>query len=87
MRFGSMPKEKHLQMKAPRFHVVVEISQVGIVIHRLVERIPAQAGSHEPGQGRLARTDVPSDNYKVPGHPSTPVSLCVQTRWKAIQQT
>jgi len=51
----------NLQVEAPPVHVVVKVGQVGIVDHRLVERLPAEALCQNIGEGGLSHPDVARD--------------------------
>jgi hypothetical protein len=55
-------------VEAPRAHVLVEISQVWVVIHRFVEWLPTQVFAQHPAECGFADTDVAGDGDEALAH-------------------
>ena len=54
-------QEEDLEVEAPALHVLVEVEQVGVVVHRLLQQFPLVVLGEELGERRLARSDVSGD--------------------------
>jgi hypothetical protein len=57
-------EEKDLRVEGPLVHIAVKISQVGVITHRLEERLPTQTVAQHTDQGGLADPDVPRHSYE-----------------------
>ena len=58
-------QEEDLRMERPGIHVRIEIGQVGILGHRLEERLPAQAHTQQLHQGGFPHANIASHSHKL----------------------
>ena len=54
----ALVEEVDLDIERPAFHVVVEISQIGVEVHGFVFGGPVEVVDQHPGEGGLAAADV-----------------------------
>src|SRR5262245_47276665 len=57
-------------MEGPGRHVCIEISQVRVIGHRLVERLPAQPLTQHINQGGFPHADISGNRHKLLHRPS-----------------
>ncbi len=67
-------EEEDLRMEGPGPHVGVEISQVGVLPHRFVERLPGKAAAQELDERGLAHTDIAGHSDELL-HQSSPARV------------
>ena len=54
-------EEEDLQVEAPPLHVLVEVEQVGVVVHGLLQLVPLVMFGQELGEGGLSGADIACD--------------------------
>jgi hypothetical protein len=63
-----MPQEENLQVKGPRAHIGIKISQVRDICYRLKGSLVTQAGADTFGEGGLSGANVACNDEKPFGH-------------------
>jgi hypothetical protein len=71
---GSVAQEEDLEVKAPGSHVLVEISQVGVISYGFVSSLPAEASRKPLRQTGLAGANVSSHQNEMFSHVTYPTT-------------